>query len=103
MLDPSQTELGGVETRQDAKICAELFRTHRFGDQIAGEKSPIANNDAHGELLRNTGHCVLSSNALGLTPLCLIHPRRNWVAWKPGRMPKFAPSCSAPDYPLRPE
>lgn len=28
MLDPSQTELGGVETRQDAKICAELFRTH---------------------------------------------------------------------------
>ncbi|VTN68999.1 putative L-fucose isomerase, C-terminal [Klebsiella pneumoniae] len=34
MLDPSQTELGGVETRQDAKICAELFRTHR--DKIHG-------------------------------------------------------------------
>jgi L-fucose isomerase-like protein len=34
MLDPSQTELGGVETRQDAKICAELFRTHR--DNIHG-------------------------------------------------------------------
>ena len=34
MLDPSQTELGGVETRQDAKICAELFRSHR--DNIHG-------------------------------------------------------------------
>ena len=34
MLDPSQTELGGVETRQDAKVCAELFRAHR--DRIHG-------------------------------------------------------------------
>ena len=29
MLDDTQTELGGVETRQDAKVCAELFRAHR--------------------------------------------------------------------------
>lgn len=34
MLDEAQTELGGVETRQDAKICAELFRAHR--DEIHG-------------------------------------------------------------------
>ena len=34
MLDDTQTELGGVETRQDAKVCAELFRAHR--DDIHG-------------------------------------------------------------------
>ncbi|MCT4717076.1 L-fucose/L-arabinose isomerase family protein [Enterobacteriaceae bacterium H18W14] len=34
MLDDGQTHLGGVETRQDAKICAELFRRHR--DDIHG-------------------------------------------------------------------
>jgi L-fucose isomerase-like protein len=34
MLDPGQTELGGVETRQDAKACADLFRAHR--DAIHG-------------------------------------------------------------------
>lgn len=34
MLDETQTELGGVETRQDAKICADLFRAHR--DEIHG-------------------------------------------------------------------
>ena len=34
MLDETQTEQGGVETRQDAKVCAELFRAHR--DEIHG-------------------------------------------------------------------
>lgn len=34
MLEDGQTHLGGVETRQDAKICAELFRRHR--DNIHG-------------------------------------------------------------------
>lgn len=34
MLNDSQTNLGGVETRDDAKICAELFRQHR--DKIHG-------------------------------------------------------------------
>lgn len=34
MLNDTQTELGGVETRQDAKVCAELFRAHR--DKIHG-------------------------------------------------------------------
>lgn len=34
MLNETQTELGGVETRQDAKVCAELFRAHR--DKIHG-------------------------------------------------------------------
>ena len=29
MLDETQTNLGGVETRQEAKICAALFRQHR--------------------------------------------------------------------------
>ena len=34
MLDPAETKLGGVETHQDARRCAELFRRHR--DRIAG-------------------------------------------------------------------
>lgn len=34
MLEDGQTHLGGVETRQDAKICAELLRRHR--DDIHG-------------------------------------------------------------------
>ncbi|MCZ7835128.1 L-fucose/L-arabinose isomerase family protein [Atlantibacter hermannii] len=34
MLKDGETYLGGVETRQDAKVCAELFRKHR--DQIHG-------------------------------------------------------------------
>ncbi|MFP2513642.1 L-fucose/L-arabinose isomerase family protein [Buttiauxella agrestis] len=34
MLKDGQTHLGGVETRQDAKVCAELFRQHR--DDIHG-------------------------------------------------------------------
>ena len=34
MLDPATTKLGGVETHQDARRCAELFRRHR--DRIAG-------------------------------------------------------------------
>lgn len=34
MLNDTQTELGGVESRQDAKICGELFRAHR--DDIHG-------------------------------------------------------------------
>lgn len=34
MLDPAQTKLGGVETHQDARKCADLFRTHR--DRIVG-------------------------------------------------------------------
>jgi L-fucose isomerase-like protein len=34
MLKDGQTHLGGVETRQDAKVCAELFRKHR--DDIHG-------------------------------------------------------------------
>ena len=29
MLDETQTNLGGVETRQEAKTCAALFRQHR--------------------------------------------------------------------------
>lgn len=29
MPDENRTKLGGVETRQDAKACAELFRRHR--------------------------------------------------------------------------
>lgn len=51
MLDETQTELGGVEKRQDAKICAALFRAHRdethcvvvllpnFGDEKAVAKT----------------------------------------------------------------
>ena len=34
MLEDGQTHLGGVETRQDAKVCAALFRKHR--DDIHG-------------------------------------------------------------------
>ena len=34
MLDPAHTKLGGVETHNDARKCAELFRTHR--DRIVG-------------------------------------------------------------------
>lgn len=34
MVDENQTELGGVETRQEAKTCAALFRQHR--DNIHG-------------------------------------------------------------------
>ncbi len=34
----------------------------RFSDQIAGEKPTVADNDAQGEVLRNSGHCSLSSN-----------------------------------------
>lgn len=34
MLDPSETKLGGVETHNDARKCADLFRRHR--DRIAG-------------------------------------------------------------------
>ena len=34
MLDETQTELGGVETRQDAKVCAELLKAHK--DAIQG-------------------------------------------------------------------
>jgi len=34
MLDPSATKLGGVETHNDARQCADLFRRHR--DRISG-------------------------------------------------------------------
>lgn len=34
MLDPSETKLGGVETHNDARKCADLFRRNR--DKIAG-------------------------------------------------------------------
>ena len=34
MLDPAATKLGGVETHNDARTCAELFRQHR--DRISG-------------------------------------------------------------------
>lgn len=34
MLDPAETKLGGVETHNDARKCADLFRRHR--DKIAG-------------------------------------------------------------------
>jgi L-fucose isomerase-like protein len=34
MLDPTDTKLGGVETHNDARKCADLFRRHR--DRIAG-------------------------------------------------------------------
>jgi L-fucose isomerase-like protein len=34
MLDPAQTKLGGVETHQDARKCADLFRANR--DRIVG-------------------------------------------------------------------
>lgn len=34
MLTPKDTRLGAVETRADAKLCADLFRKHR--DEIAG-------------------------------------------------------------------
>ncbi len=34
MLDPSETKLGGVETHNDARKCADLFRRQR--DKIAG-------------------------------------------------------------------
>ena len=34
MLDPAQTKLGGVETHNDARKCAELFRANR--DRISG-------------------------------------------------------------------
>ncbi len=34
MLDPAETKLGGVETHNDARKCADLFKRHR--DQIAG-------------------------------------------------------------------
>jgi len=34
MLDPAQTKLGGVETHDDARKCAELFRANR--DRITG-------------------------------------------------------------------
>lgn len=34
MLDPAQTKLGGVETHNDARKCADLFRANR--DRIAG-------------------------------------------------------------------
>ncbi len=34
MLNEQQTHLGGVETWQDAKVCADLFRAHR--DEIHG-------------------------------------------------------------------
>jgi L-fucose isomerase-like protein len=34
MLDPAETKLGGVETHNDARKCADLFRRHR--DEIAG-------------------------------------------------------------------
>jgi L-fucose isomerase-like protein len=34
MLDPAQTKLGGVETHNDARKCAELFRANR--DRIGG-------------------------------------------------------------------
>jgi L-fucose isomerase-like protein len=34
MLDPTDTKLGGVETHNDARKCADLFRRHR--DKIAG-------------------------------------------------------------------
>ena len=34
MLDPKDSKLGGVETHEDARKCAELFRHHR--DEIAG-------------------------------------------------------------------
>jgi L-fucose isomerase-like protein len=34
MLDPAQTKLGGVETHDDARKCAELFRANR--DRIGG-------------------------------------------------------------------
>ncbi|WP_414663626.1 L-fucose/L-arabinose isomerase family protein [Horticoccus sp. 23ND18S-11] len=34
MLDPAETKLGGVETHQDARKCAELFRRNR--DRISG-------------------------------------------------------------------
>jgi len=34
MLDPAETKLGGVETHNDARKCADLFRQHR--DKIGG-------------------------------------------------------------------
>ena len=34
MLDPAQTKLGGVETHNDARKCADLFRANR--DKITG-------------------------------------------------------------------
>lgn len=34
LLDPSQSKLGGVETHDDARRCAELFRAHR--DRLSG-------------------------------------------------------------------
>jgi L-fucose isomerase-like protein len=34
MLDPAETKLGGVETHNDARKCADLFRRHR--DSIGG-------------------------------------------------------------------
>lgn len=34
MLDPSQSKLGGVETHEEARACAALFRQHR--DTLAG-------------------------------------------------------------------
>ena len=34
MLDPAETKLGGVETHNDARKCADLFRKHR--DRISG-------------------------------------------------------------------
>ncbi len=34
MLDPNETKLGGVETHNDARMCADLFRRER--DHIAG-------------------------------------------------------------------
>src|SRR5258708_6244453 len=34
MLDPAETKLGGVETHNDARKCADLFRRNR--DRIGG-------------------------------------------------------------------
>ena len=59
----TQFRLGWIKHNSvNPKAAKQRYRLFaRFGDQVAGEKSPVANNDAHGELLRNTGHCVLSS------------------------------------------
>lgn len=42
MLNDTQTELGGVETRQDAKVCAELFpRSPRQDSRCGGTTAEL--------------------------------------------------------------
>ena len=73
MLDPSQTELGGVETRQDAKICAELFRTHR--DNIHGVVVLLPN---FGDEKPSPKRCASPVS----TSRCLFRPKRIiWIKW----------------------